>query len=1001
MVLNGSPPVCSIVTSVTAADITLLVGGVSVPFQGPFYTDVTHTWPFFFLQPETPLDGSSVVALTTTSGAIVCAAGSVPGVTAQAVTNYFGQDEQVTCYFSGVGVGNNKTIQVPGFGTMTPTLQLGGNVAWPTSADSAGTGWINANLFHRAFCFNVASRDSNGHPLTLSAAMTCSFTVGPASDTYIDQRGNPTVLGTYTFTYNDTAPSTPMTASITVNSAGSITASGSTPGMLVGGVQVGKTVWATIAYSNQATSQAITLTVNVATHGASYPGPYTLASEFLTPPDTVAQNTDETVPNPTFISNFTTPSNQVPKWLRFMDCTLGTGGVTNVVNPADMPSLTNFNWQNPESQGGSAGPTTVTISAIRNYDIGVSPNVYVDNNTYTNTSATPGGSPLPYFFAAPNNYFMNFSGNMPNNWAIGEAVCNSTAGLHSGTRITFGSSGFSGIPFTNGPSGTLNNTLNNFQCLIVVTSPTTFAFLVFLGSPVFTSFMPAPQYINGVSGTNTVSGTAVTVGCPDQHALPLEITARMAATIGSNLWRNIPQTATDATVTDWANKDVANTPVDQIVGVELSNEVWNFTSNQWLFALGALGAFHSTVMGREEAQCARLGQAVAIYKAVWTAAGRSASNIKCLLMDQFGSGTTANPLNGIWSSVNNLNAAFPGACPVDIMGGGPYIDMASKAAAPSVALFFASLYPTATDSLALGTPQASFPATRGQCNDMRKWHVKYDQQINGGIGLGGGGGWFQRDFNAPQLYIPTTPQAPNFVPELWGYEGSYQTVSPLISNTATFPSSCLQHAATHDLDYDPSGKDPQTALYEACQTGGYTGLVEYATIFPRSALTATTCRQWGLIQGQWNTWGAGDNSDGRGVNQFYVISGTDGTAGVHGTTFDATNVSPRLLAWRNWADIANGIPSPPPPPVYPTVTAKHIAMCGGCVPGGPRAVCGGPDDSLLPPLLILVSLHSSLIAGPGTTPWSIDPERTQELATSASPDLTPWTIDPNRTQEMN
>jgi hypothetical protein len=73
-------------------------------------------------------------------------------------------------------------------------------------------------------------------------------------------------------------------------------------------------------------------------------------------------------------------------------------------------------------------------------------------------------------------------------------------------------------------------------------------------------------------------------------------------------------------------------------------------------------------------------------------------------------------------------------------------------------------------------------------------------------------------------------------------------------------------------------------------------------------------------------------------------------------------------------------------------------------------------------LIIPSQLHSALIAtdSPAPSPWSIDPERTQELVDATTPDETawattyssrlistdspsptPWSIDPERTQDLN
>jgi hypothetical protein len=72
-------------------------------------------------------------------------------------------------------------------------------------------------------------------------------------------------------------------------------------------------------------------------------------------------------------------------------------------------------------------------------------------------------------------------------------------------------------------------------------------------------------------------------------------------------------------------------------------------------------------------------------------------------------------------------------------------------------------------------------------------------------------------------------------------------------------------------------------------------------------------------------------------------------------------------------------------------------------------------------IVIPKTLHCVTISSndPAPTPWSIDPNRTQELVASDTPDLTPfsstyhaavissnapsptpWSIDPNRTQQL-
>lgn len=80
----------------------------------------------------------------------------------------------------------------------------------------------------------------------------------------------------------------------------------------------------------------------------------------------------------------------------------------------------------------------------------------------------------------------------------------------------------------------------------------------------------------------------------------------------------------------------------------------------------------------------------------------------------------------------------------------------------------------------------------------------------------------------------------------------------------------------------------------------------------------------------------------------------------------------------------------------------------------------GRGSFALSPLLITRAFHSCVIASSlRPSPWTIDPERTQELVettspsvtlwsseyrcapiTTDSPNPTPWSIDPERTQEL-
>ena len=279
---TGNPPVVTNVLTVPSNPSFYLNGsGTALAnVQGPFWTNTGHTCPWVCYQlgtsgaPYTPLDTDTLTFSASSGWATVTTGGTVPASTLQSVANYVGQLEPSAGYFSGVGPGSSSTLQVPGFGDTTRTLQLAMEMGYAGEMAARFCAFFPfQNWAKRIQWGNVVTADSDYNPLTISAASTLNpvdVTVTQAIDV---RNGWPMATGVWTFVADETAPSTPMSVSITASGGVSITAGTPTSGTMVGGVAKGKTWPYTITYtSNPPTNLLVDITITVESYRNTYPG---------------------------------------------------------------------------------------------------------------------------------------------------------------------------------------------------------------------------------------------------------------------------------------------------------------------------------------------------------------------------------------------------------------------------------------------------------------------------------------------------------------------------------------------------------------------------------------------------------------------------------------------------------------------------------------------------------------------------------------------------------
>jgi hypothetical protein len=306
-----------------------------------------------------------------------------------------------------------------------------------------------------------------------------------------------------------------------------------------------------------------------------------------------------------------------PLVVRMMDSTASYGGVSNVVDAADLPDPLR-----PRSR-----TVTAPIARVRPLDLAVSP-----------TIETVYG---PVKIADKKVWDLGWR------W-LGEAVCEAPHGLRTGQVATVRLG-------TATPKGGGNPLGPYFASQVWVTSPTTFAFTGYGGQ------IPQEGPLDLDAAIETPGATA-TVEIPPGSPLSFEQLAATASRWqGCAAWVSIPVAANDECVREIARRVLSRLGSTNKVIIELSNETWN-----WGFPQSSYCTTMSALMGlprgwpdyytaRRAAECA------AEFASVFSRAGR-AGDVKLCLAGQFG-----------WMTRPLLSYAAAQGIKADVVAGAPYM----------------------------------------------------------------------------------------------------------------------------------------------------------------------------------------------------------------------------------------------------------------------------------------------------------------------------------------
>jgi hypothetical protein len=328
--------------------------------------------------------------------------------------------------------------------------------------------------------------------------------------------------------------------------------------------------------------------------------------------------------------------------------------------------------------------------------------------------------------------------------------------------------------------------------------------------------------------------------------------------------------------------------------LEWCNEVWsNDFATVAAYGMAELGVLQASSGNLRNHQVAMSARAYWLWRTVFDAAGRG-KEVKLAISGQF---TNSGITTSIASAVASYNAANPSKPAVwDYHPLGVYYDGASVPEHdPTMLQAQGLVYKANAGSIANGSSNNAW--TMEQWCELLRHAIKYRFLFNGSVYGYGASGWLSQIIASLAGYTAVGPQPTGYTPQMVGYEGAVQGLVRAIDVSGH----ALQNIGTHDAQYTPGQRFVQWAFYEALQLYGFKFINLYNYCMMRWSGSNTpggaSANSWGNYQWSGQTYGLGDGSDGKAVNQ---LSGT-GTA----TSYDLVNVSVMGQAWRDWADVAN------------------------------------------------------------------------------------------------
>lgn len=860
--------------TVVTTSPTFYLNGSSTPLAvyGPFYANSAHNLPAVFYLPATPFLVTDSLKMTAPASWATTATGLTPAANLLTLQNSLGQPEP--------SMGSYSNVPVPGFNQ--PSSQWVMPVAAQVTAHGKpcyfSTHFPLANALLRSGTpSHVLTQDSNGHPLTISAAATLQ-PILPNSGGPGDGRLTPQATGIYTWEYDEKNPSNPMPVTLGSGQANVVVTplgiSGLVnPGTLIGGVLVGrKYQWNVTYISNTATNfyMNLMLTISKPT-SASYPCPWTMTNEFFGDPSNQSRPTNPMQISANFAKWLTTPSGKTPTFIRWMqtgDCG-STGSVGSCVDPQDLSLDTNWVWGNQPAY-------QFNISSIDAYDPSVSPDTWW-SQPWPNAT-TPGGGPTGLPYMLPSGYTTGPTG-PATGWGVGRVVLSSPPyQLKSGQQILFANtSALTAIPCTNGNQANITVNLANYSPFIEVDQAGSFLFWFPHG---FTNTTGQPGGINNVAGNNTITGGTLSLQIPISFALPYKAQCAITAQLpNTDYWANYPMAGTDATYAAIATKIFNTFPSVRLDGKqstvysEWSNENWNTAYPYWAFgftnALGSLKAISNTFTANYEVAVLRAWQMHNIVQATANSMGWTGKLVRVFGSQQANPAETQVRINFI----NTYNTANPGnPIQVDAIAIAPYV--------PTGQISDSTLQQAAASIWNLNaTP---YQLTRGQWWDIFKHHTRLNTTDNGPTGI------IAQQLNYIKQYIPVNDQPADFIPELIMYEGGLQNAIPV----STSGNSNTDNQISSDLIFDKTQKNWELGCYGSWQAQGYAK----AMVFTLSDIRApgNPGNFWPQTYFDCQPFGPGD---GTGPN---LITNTfqQNT----GLGQDITNESVRLYSMNLWND---------------------------------------------------------------------------------------------------
>ena len=880
---------------------TIKVNGIPLgALQAPLISG-NQSFAFYKIPGSDPVLPTDVVTLDASTGFMSTTAGFSQGMSGTLAVNKVGQ----SCFRSD---------------SFSKTLKPGYNVEWYPSGDNAIAPYLRNLAKTISYGSGIATRDSNGKPLTLTSTSATfrfyQFTQG----NFIDATGYPGPVGLHAVCWDDLDGGTTWGLS-TLNSATTTVTERLdlyNPGVNgIGKVRVfdiQRKAGSTVAYTE---IQAVLTKADRTPHYDNLfivaPGDFSYADN--TP--TVIDRSDPYAMSAAFLAGAANAGS-----LRCWNNLIG-GSASPISEIEQIHTLDDFSWgwgANEASktlQYTSAAPfspidtpyfytpvmgqsyaatlvdpvdattTTLNISDAATAPVLVGQRLRIDQETVRVTGVS--GSTVTVIRGDANTTPAAHDGNiqigvnyrvpMPslgtgawNNGSAFKLTTNSAHGIMSGQPITFNGSGWPNLPTTDANKFVYPP---NFGSPAFVTGANTF--VVKLGtnnsSRGSTTYSSPCVTLAGTTALDPVNQTTA-ISIPGVPLVPYEMHAKAANALGvKDVFYSLPHMATDDFAYAAARRIRDSQTPGGRVWLEDSNETWNFPIPQYFFQNISAGLYPGQYGLVSYVQ--RSFRLWAIFREVFDENGANrSSEIRGYVNVQTVNTNGAALLN--WAAAQSER--------IDGVAIAPYIYTS----------------PSDTNWFDTATNAAFANLDPDQALDLYI-HSQYYQTRNLGVVA------FANAWNAA---IASYNAATEYDCKLVAYEGSIDEVynSSMFSTYREF---------NRDLYYHPNHYIVEQDWIALMQSLGFS----LFNIFALSHDWNNSGRYlWGRLHGRQQKWGRGDGSDGKANNLLCLARPGQPNTKSPTTNQDLTNVSVLLQAWLDW----NKTVDPPTPTTKPRFTPRSV-----------------------------------------------------------------------------